>query len=89
MSRVRENRTHGSTGRGWKRSTSYRASPSPNRHPCKPGITGMWQVAGRNHLSYEERVRLNVYYVDNWRLALDVKLLAKTAMMPFTCHGAF
>ncbi len=31
MSRVRENRTHGSTGRGWKRSTSYRASPSPNQ----------------------------------------------------------
>ena len=49
----------------------------------------MWQVAGRNHLSYDERVRLNVYYVDNWRLFLDIKLLAKTAMLPFTRHGAF
>lgn len=56
---------------------------------CKPGITGMWQVAGRNDLSYDERVRLNVYYVDNWRLFLDVKLLVKTAAILLTRKGAF
>ena len=56
---------------------------------CKPGITGMWQVAGRNDLSYDERVRLNVYYVDNWRLFLDFKLLLKTVKILFTRKGAF
>src|SRR5215831_53628 len=41
----------------------------------KPGITGYWQVYGRQEVSYEERVRMDVEYIRNWNLALDLKLL--------------
>lgn len=44
----------------------------------KPGITGLWQVSGRGNLSYEDRVKLDVYYVQNWSLWLDIKILFKT-----------
>ncbi|MGQ9542135.1 MAG: sugar transferase [Armatimonadota bacterium] len=48
------------------------------RHEVKPGITGWAQVNGRNALSWEERFRLDVWYVDNWNLWLDVKILLLT-----------
>lgn len=48
------------------------------RHEVKPGITGWAQVNGRNTLSWEERFRLDVWYVDNWNLWLDVKILLLT-----------
>jgi exopolysaccharide biosynthesis polyprenyl glycosylphosphotransferase len=44
----------------------------------KPGITGLWQVSGRGNLSYEDRVKLDVYYIQNWSLWLDIKILFKT-----------
>jgi exopolysaccharide biosynthesis polyprenyl glycosylphosphotransferase len=44
----------------------------------KPGITGLWQVSGRNDLSYDDRVKLDIYYVQNWSIWLDVKILFKT-----------
>ncbi len=44
----------------------------------RPGITGLWQVSGRNDLEYSERVRLNIYYIENWSLWLDIKILFKT-----------
>ena len=44
----------------------------------KPGITGLWQVSGRSDLSWEESVRLDLRYVENWSLALDVQVLWKT-----------
>lgn len=44
----------------------------------KPGITGLWQVSGRNDIDYEERVWLDVWYVRNWSVDLDVMLLLKT-----------
>ena len=43
-----------------------------------PGITGLWQVSGRSDISYEERVRLDMYYVRNWSLWLDFQLLFQT-----------
>jgi len=43
-----------------------------------PGITGPWQVGGRNHASFEERVRMDAYYVHNWSVWLDLVLLART-----------
>jgi len=55
----------------------------------KPGITGLWQVNGRGELDYDERVRMNVYYVDNRSLLLDLKILAKTIPAVFTARGAF
>ena len=43
-----------------------------------PGITGPWQVGGRSHASFEERVRMDAYYVYNWSVWLDLVLLART-----------
>lgn len=51
------------------------------RHRVRPGITGLAQVSGRNGLSWEERLELDVQYVENWGLLLDLKILAMT---PFT-----
>jgi len=48
------------------------------RHEVKPGITGWAQVNGRNALSWEEKFALDVWYVDNWSLGLDVRILALT-----------
>jgi lipopolysaccharide/colanic/teichoic acid biosynthesis glycosyltransferase len=48
------------------------------RHEVLPGITGLAQVSGRNLLSWDERFALDVWYVDHWSLALDLKILLKT-----------
>jgi exopolysaccharide biosynthesis polyprenyl glycosylphosphotransferase len=50
-----------------------------------PGVTGLWQVSGRNHLSFEDMVRLDVQYLENWSLAMDLKILART--MPEMVRG--
>lgn len=55
----------------------------------KPGITGLWQVSGRNDISYEDRVKLNIYYVENWSLWMDIKILFKTAIMLLKPKGAY
>ncbi|WP_318183217.1 sugar transferase [Microbacterium caowuchunii] len=46
---------------------------------ARPGITGLWQVSGRSALDWEEAVRLDLYYVENWSLVGDMAILAKTA----------
>ena len=53
----------------------------------KPGITGLWQVSGRNELSYEERIRINLYYIRNWSIWLDYYILLKTPHEIFSAHG--
>lgn len=55
----------------------------------KPGITGMWQVNGRNNTTYEERVRLDEYYVCNWSIGLDIYILAKTFWVVLRRDGAY
>lgn len=55
----------------------------------KPGMTGIWQVSGRNNVSYEERVRLDEYYVRNWSIWLDVYILFKTIPALITTSGAY
>ena len=55
----------------------------------KPGLTGLWQVSGRNLLSYEERVHLDVWYVLNWSLWLDLIILARTVSTVITQRGSF
>ncbi len=50
-----------------------------------PGVTGLWQVSGRNHLSFEDMIRLDVQYLENWSLATDLKILART--MPELVRG--
>ena len=61
--------------------TRYLERYSPEqarRHNVKPGITGLVQVSGRNLLSWDEKFELDVWYVDNWSLWLDVKILFRT-----------
>ncbi|MBE3573595.1 MAG: sugar transferase [Moorella humiferrea] len=48
------------------------------RHEVKPGITGWAQVNGRNAITWEEKFKLDVWYVDNWNLGLDLKILGTT-----------
>ena len=59
------------------------------RLEVKPGITGWAQVNGRTSLPWPERIELDVWYVDNRSLRLDVKILAKTARMLATGHGLY
>jgi exopolysaccharide biosynthesis polyprenyl glycosylphosphotransferase len=54
----------------------------------KPGITGLWQVYGRSSTTYEERVKLDIYYVENWSLAMDVSILARTLVSVASGRGA-
>jgi len=55
----------------------------------KPGLTGLWQISGRSDLSWEESVRLDLRYVENWSLALDLLILWKTASAVFRSRGAY
>ena len=55
----------------------------------KPGITGMWQVSGRSETTYDERVRLDEYYVANWSPWLDIYILAKTVIILTRRRGAY
>jgi sugar transferase EpsL len=65
-----------------------RYSPEQHRrHEAKPGITGWAQVNGRNALTWEEKFRLDVWYVDNWSFALDLKILFMTLVKLFAREG--
>jgi exopolysaccharide biosynthesis polyprenyl glycosylphosphotransferase len=55
----------------------------------KPGLTGMWQVNGRSDLSWEESIRLDIRYVENWSLALDLQILWKTISVILRGSGAY
>jgi exopolysaccharide biosynthesis polyprenyl glycosylphosphotransferase len=55
----------------------------------KPGITGLWQVSGRSDLSWEESVRLDLHYVENWSVGLDIALLWKTLSAVIRSRGAY
>ena len=57
------------------------------RHEVKPGITGWAQVNGRNAISWEDKFKLDVWYVDNWSLWLDVKIVAITVMKVLKREG--
>jgi exopolysaccharide production protein ExoY len=54
-----------------------------------PGVTGLWQVSGRNELSYAERVELDRYYVDNRSWKLDLSILFRTVLVVTTGRGAY
>lgn len=58
---------------------------------CKvsPGITGLWQVSGRNAVGMKDRVRIDSYYVRNWSPWLDLHILARTAVVVVTGRGAY
>ena len=54
-----------------------------------PGITGLWQVSGRNNVSYPERVNLDAYYVRNWSVWLDIYILLRTIWVVLIGEGAY
>ena len=55
----------------------------------RPGLTGYWQVYGRQRVDYAERVRMDVFYIQNWSLTLDLKLLLLTPMRVLKGTGAY
>ena len=55
----------------------------------KPGLTGLWQISGRNDVGYEERVKLDIYYIEHWSLLLDIKILIKTVLAVLGGGGAY
>jgi exopolysaccharide biosynthesis polyprenyl glycosylphosphotransferase len=60
-----------------------------DRLEVRPGITGLWQVSGRSELSFEECVRLDLFYIENWSLAYDHYIIAKTIPVLFSRRGAY
>jgi Undecaprenyl-phosphate galactose phosphotransferase WbaP len=55
----------------------------------RPGITGLWQVSGRNNLTFADRIRFNEYYIRNWSLWLDLYILFKTVTVVVMADGAY
>ena len=55
----------------------------------RPGLTGLWQVSGRSDLTWDESLRLDLWYVDNWCLVLDLQILFRTARAVFRGAGAY
>ena len=55
----------------------------------RPGMTGLWQVSGRSELSWNEAVRLDLYYVDNWSMVTDLVIMAKTMRAVLASSGAY
>jgi lipopolysaccharide/colanic/teichoic acid biosynthesis glycosyltransferase len=54
-----------------------------------PGITGLWQVSGRSDLSWEDSVRLDLYYVENWSLTADLMIVYRTVRTVISARGAY
>ena len=54
-----------------------------------PGMTGLWQISGRSDLSFDDLVRLDFYYLENWSIWLDISILAKTLPAVIASRGAY
>ena len=54
----------------------------------RPGLTGLWQVSGRSDLPFDDYVRLDLFYIENWSLAYDLFIIAKSVPMLVTGRGA-
>jgi exopolysaccharide biosynthesis polyprenyl glycosylphosphotransferase len=59
------------------------------RYNVLPGMTGLWQVAGRSNLTFDDLVRLDFYYIENWSIWLDLTILFKTPLAVFSRRGAY
>jgi lipopolysaccharide/colanic/teichoic acid biosynthesis glycosyltransferase len=65
------------------------ATDARRRLLVRPGITGLWQVSGRSELSWEETVRLDLRYVENWTVGLDISILYRTLHAVVGGRGAY
>jgi lipopolysaccharide/colanic/teichoic acid biosynthesis glycosyltransferase len=54
-----------------------------------PGLTGLWQVSGRSDLSFDEMVKLDLYYAENWSLGFDIKIILMTIPAVLKARGAY
>ncbi|HWG57108.1 MAG TPA: sugar transferase [Gaiellaceae bacterium] len=59
------------------------------RYNVLPGITGLWQISGRSNLTFDDLVRLDFYYIENWSIWLDISILAKTLPAVVAARGAY
>jgi lipopolysaccharide/colanic/teichoic acid biosynthesis glycosyltransferase len=59
------------------------------RLAAKPGLTGLWQVSGRSDTTFEEMVRLDIYYVEHWSLLMDLRIVAQTIPTVLSGRGAY
>lgn len=60
-----------------------------NRNSVRPGLTGLWQVSGRNDVDFEDRIKLDMYYIRNWSFWLDVRIVLKTLTVLVSKEGAY
>ncbi len=54
-----------------------------------PGMTGLWQVSGRSNLTFDEMVRLDLFYIENWSVSLDLALIMRTVPAVLGARGAY
>ena len=66
----------------------YQGDTSRRLH-VRPGLTGLWQISGRSNLSFDEAIRLDLYYVDNWSMFQDLSILLKTLGAVAGSRGAY
>ncbi len=59
------------------------------RLAVRPGVTGLWQVSGRDRRDFEEMSRLDLYYIENWSIMLDIKIILKTVPVVLSRRGAY
>jgi lipopolysaccharide/colanic/teichoic acid biosynthesis glycosyltransferase len=59
------------------------------RLEVRPGMTGLWQVSGRSLLNFDDMVLLDIYYIENWSLWLDIKILLRTIPEVLFGNGAY
>jgi lipopolysaccharide/colanic/teichoic acid biosynthesis glycosyltransferase len=55
----------------------------------RPGITGLWQVSGRSELPFEDMIRLDIYYIENWSLWMDFRIVLRTIPTVLFGRGAY
>ena len=55
----------------------------------RPGLTGLWQISGRNAIAFDERVELDAFYVRNWSVWLDLFILLRTGRAILGAEGAY
>ena len=59
------------------------------RYLVLPGVTGLWQISGRSNLGFDDLVRLDFYYLENWSIWLDISILVKTIPAIVSGRGAY
>jgi len=69
--------------------TSRYGSLLPRLLSVKPGLTGYWQVMGRQRTSYDERIQMDMFYIEHWSLWLDLVIAAKTLWKVLVADGAY